>query len=89
MKKNLVLICSENYILTDMITHVGNPDTDPAVAAINKEQRRNIWKIIEMSSNNDYATGNLIDIVRFSNNYKIIVIDLSNQIELEDADTLH
>ena len=42
MKKNLVLICSQNYILTDMITHVGNPDTDPAVAAINKEQRRNI-----------------------------------------------
>ena len=42
-----------------------------------------------MRSNNDYATGNLIDIVRFSNNYKIIVIDLSNQIELEDADTLH
>ena len=72
-----------------MITHVGNADTDPAVAAINKEQRRNIWKIIEMSRNNDYATGNLIDIVRFSNNYKIIVIDLSNQIELEDADTLH
>ena len=42
-----------------------------------------------MSRNNDYTTGNLIDTVRFSNNYKIIVINLSKQIELEDADTLH
>ena len=42
-----------------------------------------------MSMNNDYTTGNLIDTVRSSNNYKIVVINLSKQIELEDADTLH
>ena len=40
-------------------------------------------KLIEMSKNNDYTTGNLLDHDYFSNHYKLIVIDLSKQIELE------
>ena len=39
-------------------------------------------KIIEMSKNNDYAIGNLLDYEYFSKNYKLISIDLSKQIEL-------
>ena len=45
-------------------------------------------KIIEMVKNNDYTTSNLLDIGHFSNNYKLIIIDLSKQIEFEDADTM-
>ena len=39
-----------------------------------------------MSKNNDYATGNLLDYEYFSNHYKLIAIDLSKQIELENTD---
>ena len=45
-------------------------------------------KITEMGKNNNYITGNLLDIGYFSNNYKLIIIDLSKQIELEDTDTM-
>ena len=44
-------------------------------------------KDIEMSRNNDY-TGNLLDIRYFSNNYKLIIIDLASNFELEDAGTM-
>ena len=43
-------------------------------------------KIIEMSSNNDYTTGNLLDYEYFSKQYKLIAIDLSKKIELENPD---
>ena len=41
-------------------------------------------KIIEMSKNNNYTTGNLLDYEYFSNRYKLIPIDLSKQIELQN-----
>ena len=40
--------------------------------------------IIEMSKNNDYTTGNLLDCEYFSKHYKLIAIDLSKQTELEN-----
>ena len=40
--------------------------------------------IIEMSKNNDYTTGNLLDYEYFKGHYKLIAIDLSKQIELEN-----
>ena len=43
-------------------------------------------QIIEISKNNDYATGNLVDYEHFSKHYKLIAIDLSKQIELENPD---
>ena len=43
----------------------------------NKEERYE--KIIEMSRNNDYTTGNLLDYEYFSEHYKVIAIDLGNQ----------
>ena len=43
-------------------------------------------QIIEMRRNNDYTTSNLLDYEYFSKHYKLIAIDLSNQIELENPD---
>ena len=42
--------------------------------------------IIEMSKNNDYTTGNLLDYEYFKDNYKLIAIDLSKQIKLKNPD---
>ena len=40
-------------------------------------------KIIKISKNNDYTTGNLLNYEYFSQHYKLIVIDLCKQIEIE------
>ena len=42
--------------------------------------------IIEMTKNNSYTTGNLLDYEYFKDHYKLIAIDLSKQIELENPD---
>ena len=39
-----------------------------------------------MNKNNDYTTGNLLDYDYFSKHYKLIAIDLSKQIDLENPD---
>ena len=41
-------------------------------------------KIIEISNNNDYTTGNLLDFVYYIENYKLIATDLSKQTKLKD-----
>ena len=41
-------------------------------------------KIIEMSNNNEYTTGNLLDFAYFRENYKLIAIHLSKQTKLND-----
>ena len=43
-------------------------------------------QIIEMSKNNYYTTGNLLDHECFSKHYKLIAIDLSKQVGLENPD---
>ena len=43
-------------------------------------------KIIEMSKTSGYTTGNLLDYEYFLKHYKLIAIDLSRQIELENPD---
>ena len=43
-------------------------------------------KIISISKNNDYTTGNLLDYEYFSKQYILIAIDLSKQIDLENPD---
>ena len=43
-------------------------------------------EIIEMRRNNNYTTGNLLDYEYFSKHYKLIAVDLSKQIELENSD---
>ena len=42
--------------------------------------------IIEMTKNNDYTTGNLLNYEYFKDHYQLIAIDLSKQIELENPD---
>ena len=43
-------------------------------------------QIIEMSKNNHYTIGNLLDYEYFKDHYQLITIDLSKQIELENFD---
>ena len=43
-------------------------------------------KILSISKTNDYTTGNLLDYEYFPKHYKLIAIDLSKQIELENSD---
>ena len=51
-----------------------------------KNKEEGYEAIIEMSKNNDYTTGNLLDYEYFKDHYKLIAIDLSKQIELENVD---
>ena len=51
-----------------------------------KNNEETYKQIIEMGRNNDYTTGNSLDCEYFSKHYKLIAIDLSKQIELENSD---
>ena len=51
-----------------------------------KNKEETYEQIIEMVKNNDYTTSNLLDYEYFSKHYKLIAIDLSKQIELENPD---
>ena len=51
-----------------------------------KNNEETYKQIIEMGRNNDYTTGNLLDCEYFSKHCKLIAIDLSKQIELENSD---
>ena len=44
---------------------------------------------MEMSHNNDYTNGNLLDFAYFKQNYKLVVIDLSKQTKLKDPQQIH
>ena len=46
-------------------------------------------KIIEMSNNNDYTTGNLLDFAYFKKHHKLIAIDLSKQTKLKDPQKIN
>ena len=54
------------------------------VSTKNKEET--YAKTIEMSKNNDYTTGNLLDYEYFPKHYKLTAVNLSKQIELENPD---
>ena len=54
--------------------------------ALVKNKEEAYEKITEISKNNDYTTGNLLDYEYFSKYYKLIAIDLSKQTQLEDPD---
>ena len=51
-----------------------------------KNEEDTYEQIIEMGGGNDYTTSNLLDYEYFSKHYKLIAIDLSKQIELENPD---
>ena len=46
--------------------------------------KKNIGTNYWNGKNNDYTTGNLLDYEYFSKHYKLISVDLSKQIELEN-----
>ena len=51
-----------------------------------KNKEESYGAIIEMTKNNNYTTGNLLDYEYFKDHYKLIAIDLSKQIELQNLD---
>ena len=51
-----------------------------------ENEKETYEQIVEMGRNNDYTTSNLLDYEYFSKHYKLIAIDLSKKIELENPD---
>ena len=51
-----------------------------------KNKEKTYKKVIELSNNNDYITGNLLDYEYLSKHDKLTAIDLSKQVELENLD---
>ena len=49
-----------------------------------KNEEEAYENIVDMSNNNDYTTGNLLDFAYFKKHYNLMAIDLSKQTELED-----
>ena len=54
-----------------------------------KNEEEAYEKIIEMSNNNDYTTGNLLDFAYYKKHYKLIAIDLSKQTKLKDPQQIN
>ena len=54
-----------------------------------KNEEETYEKIIDMSNNNAYTTGNLLDFAYFKENYKLIAIDLSKQTKLKDPQQIN
>ena len=54
-----------------------------------KNEEEAYEKIIDMSNNNDHATGNLLDFAYFKENYRLIAIDLSKQTKLKDPQQIN
>ena len=54
-----------------------------------KNEEKACEKIIEMSGNNNYTTGNLLDFAYFLKNYRLIAIDLSKQTKLKDLQQIN
>ena len=54
-----------------------------------KNEEEAYEKIIDMSNNNDYTTGNLLDFAYFKKHYKLIAIDLSKQTKLKDSQQIN
>ena len=53
-----------------------------------KNEEEAYEKNMDISNNNDYTTGNLLDFGCFKENYKLIAIDLSKQTKLKDHNKL-
>ena len=54
-----------------------------------KNEEEAYEKIIDMSNNNNYTTGNLLDFAYFKKHYKLIAIDLSKQTKLKDPQQIN
>ena len=54
-----------------------------------KNEEEAYEKIIEISNNNVYTTGNLLDFAYYKENYRLIAIDLSKQTKLKDRQQIN
>ena len=54
-----------------------------------KNEEESYEKITDMSNNNDYTTGNLLDFGYFKENHQLIAIDLSKQTKLKDPQQIN
>ena len=54
-----------------------------------KNEEEAYEKIIDMSNNNNYMTGNLLDFAYYKENYKLIAIDLSKQTKIKDSQQIN
>ena len=54
-----------------------------------KNEEETYEKIMDMSNNNDYITGNLLDFAYFKENYKFIANDFSKQTKLKDPQQIN
>ena len=54
-----------------------------------KNEEEAYEKIIQMSNNNDYTIGNLLDFAYYKKHYKLIAIDLSKQTKLKDPQQIN
>ena len=54
-----------------------------------KNEEEAYEKIIDMSNNNNYTTGNLLDFAYYKENYKLIAIDLSKQTKIKDSQQIN
>ena len=54
-----------------------------------KNEEEACEKIIEISKNNDYTTGSLLDFAYFKENYRLIAIDSSKQNKLKDPQQIN
>ena len=61
-------------------------DGEPFFEISVKHKEEAYEAIIEITKNNNYTTDNLLDYEYFKDHYKLIAIDLSKQIELENPD---
>ena len=54
-----------------------------------KNEEEAYEKFIDMSNNNDYMTGNLLDFTYYKENYRLIAIDLSKQTKIKDPQQIN
>ena len=54
-----------------------------------KNEEEAYEKTVEISNNNDYTTGNLLDFAYYKENYRLIAIDLSKQTKLKDPQQIN
>ena len=54
-----------------------------------KNEEKAYEKIIEMSRNNDYTAGNLLNFACFKEKYRLIAIDLSKQTNSNDPQQIN
>ena len=55
----------------------------------NKNEEEAYEKVIDMSNNNDYTTGNLLDFAYCEENYRFIAIGLSKQTKIKDPQQIN